>query len=216
MTKKAVIFDLDGTLVNSIPVHYKVHRDVFKKFGINLTPHFFQVHCNGTEAHEAYRYVLNHFLGSDELYEKAWQTHNKLRTSVDLSKIKIFPGVKRMLKQLKEENYKLAVASSSHETYVRALLENNGITDFFDFITGSDHVKHSKPNPAIFLNAWKGLGIPKKNCIIIEDTNNGVIAAKRAGIECLCLLTSEKEDDIPRYAHIVDKHSMLFNIIDSL
>lgn len=216
MVKKGVIFDLDGTLVNSIPVHFKVHRKVFKKYGINLTPRFFQVHCNGTEAHEAYRYILNHFLGSDKMYDKVWATHSKLRKEIDLTKIKVFPGVKIMLKNLRNEGYKIAVASSSHEDYIRTILKANDITDYFDFITGSDHVRHSKPNPAIFLNAWKGIGIPKNKCVIIEDTTNGVIAAKRAGIKCLCLLTSEKEEDIPRYASVVDKHSMLFDLIDSL
>ncbi|MFW5866092.1 MAG: hypothetical protein ACOCU6_03285, partial [Nanoarchaeota archaeon] len=68
----------------------------------------------------------------------------------------------------------------------------------------------------IFLLARQELGIKKVDCVIVEDAINGVKAARRAKIDCLCMLTSEKRKDIPEYATVVEKHSLLFDVIESI
>ncbi|MFW6230505.1 MAG: HAD family hydrolase [Nanoarchaeota archaeon] len=214
--KRAVIFDLDGTLVNSVPFHLRIHQKVFKKYGINLTKEYFEKECNGTEPHEFYEKILKHFLGSTKKLDDAWKEQKKFHMYSGLDPIKIFPGVKSTLKNLSKNGYRSCVASSSHTNYVKKILKNNAITEYFDHIIGSEHFAHSKPNPAIFLEAWREMGIKKKECVIIEDSVNGCIAAKRAGIDVICLLTSEKREDIPDYATIALKHSLLFDLIEKM
>lgn len=217
--KKAVIFDLDGTLVNSIPFHFKIHKAVFKDHGINLTKSFFEEKCNGSSPRDFYRTIMKHNKipesEFDNLFNKNLKTRDKHQRK-HLHEIKVFPGVKSTLKKLKKEGYKIAVASSSSHKYVTTILKNNNIASYFDHIVGGDEVVKTKPDPHIFLLARKELNIPKNNCVIVEDAKNGVLAAKNAKIDCLCMLTSEKEEDIPKYATIVPKHSLLFNVISEM
>ena len=214
--KKAVIFDFDGTLVNSIHFHFRIHKKVFKKFGIDLTKEYFELECNGTEPKEFYKKILLHNLHSDELLEKAWREQKQYKMYTGLDSIKLFSGVKTMLKKFQKENYKICVASSSNTHYVKKIMKTTGIDNFFPVVVGSESFEHSKPNPAVFLEARRRMNVPKSECVIIEDSINGVIAAKRAGIDCICLLTSEKREDIPKYATIAEKHSMIYNIVKKM
>jgi HAD superfamily hydrolase (TIGR01509 family) len=207
---------LDGTLVNSIPFHFRIHRKVFKEFGINLTKEYFEIHCNGTEPHEFYQRILNHFLGDDALLDKAWRAQKKYKMYSGLQNIRMYSGVKTMLKTLRKKGYRMCVASSSHTDYVKKILHYNTITDYFETIIGSEHFAHSKPNPAIFLEARKEMNTPKKECVIIEDSVNGCIAAKRAGIDVIAVLTSEKREDIPAYATIAEKHYQIVSLIEKM
>ena len=214
--KKGIIFDFDGTLVDSIGFHYKIHKKVFKEIGIDLTKEYFETKCNGTEPKEFYKRILNHFLKNDELFDKVWNKQKKYKMYSGLDDIKVFSGVKTLLKKLKKENYKMCIASSSNTNYVKKILKGSGIEDYFDFIVGSEHFEHSKPDPSIFLSARQKINLKKKECVIIEDSINGVIAAKRAGIDVISLLTSEKKEDIPSYAKIAKKHLDIVELIKEM
>lgn len=214
--KKTIIFDLDGTLVNSIPFHFRIHKKVFKEFGINLTKEYFEIHCNGTEPREFYRRILNHFLGDDTLLGKAWKAQRKYKMYSGLQSIKVYSGIKTVLKTLHKKGCKMCVASSSHTDYVKKILKHNDITQYFETIIGSEHFEHSKPNPAIFLEARKQMNTPKKQCVIIEDSVNGCVAAKRAGIDVIAVLTSEKREDIPVYATIAETHLSILDLIEKM
>ena len=195
--KKAVIFDLDGTLVNSIPFHLRKHKVVFDSLGINLENDYFETKCNGSSQPEFYRRALTHYTGSDKLFNKAQKKRKEVYQGSDLAEIKVFSGVKSTLAALKKAGFKIAVASSSRHSYVQEVLDNNGITKYFDTIVGGNEVTKSKPAPHIFLLACQHLCVKKADCVIIEDATNGVLAAKNAKMDCLCLLTSEKPEDIP-------------------
>ena len=214
IVKKAIIWDLDGTLVNSIPVHFKRHKKLFKEeYGINLTKIFFEEECNGSQEVEFYHTILKHYLGHVKDLKEAIKKSHLPKYQVDITKIKVFPNVKPLLKKLNKEDYIMAVASSSHIHYVKTILKSNNIADYFNVIVSSSEVKHSKPNPNIFLHAQKKLKISKRDCIIVEDAANGVIAARRAGMNCLCLLTSETRDEVPKSATIVPTHKELYQAI---
>ncbi len=212
--KKGVIWDLDGTLVNSIPVHFRRHKKLFaQEFNIHLTRAYYEERCDGSQENEFYHTILQDFLGNEKPLQKAIKKSHLSKYQADLSKIKTFSYVKTVLKKLRKDGYSMVVASSSHISYVKTILKHNNLLDYFDAIISSSEVKHAKPNPEIFLHAQKKLHLTKKDCLIIEDTKAGVIAAKRAGIHCLCLLTSEKRKDIPSWATIVSTHKQLYPAI---
>ena len=217
--KRAVIFDLDGTLVNSIPFHFRIHQAVFEDYGVKLTKKFFEEKCNGSSPKEFYRTIMKHYNIPDEEFDNLFNKNLKTRDKHQrkhLHEIKVFPGVKSTLKKLKSNGYKIAVASSSNHKYVTTILKNNDITHYFDHIVGGDEVIKTKPDPHIFLLARDEVGIRKSECVVVEDAVNGVKAAKNAKIDCLCLLTSEKPEDIPPYARIVDRHSKIFEVISGM
>ncbi|MFA6089336.1 MAG: HAD family phosphatase [Candidatus Woesearchaeota archaeon] len=220
VVKKAIIFDLDGTLINSIPFHLGEHIAIFKKIGIKLTPHFFEKYCNGTKPDEFYRTILLHYTGNLKLYEQALALREEVFKHESYAGIRTFLGVHPLLRRLKKEGFKLALASSSGEKYIHKNLSNNKLEKYFDVIVGSSHVKHSKPNPFIFNLAFKELsekfGMKKSECVVVEDATNGVIAAKRAKIDCICLLTSESRRDIPKSAVIAINHSRIYGLIKKL
>ncbi|MGM5480054.1 MAG: HAD family hydrolase [Nanobdellota archaeon] len=216
MTKKAVLFDLDGTLVNSIPFHYSIHKTTMKQRGIDLSEEFFEMECNGASPTEFYATIFQHYKGNTRGYKTALGEYKKIRKQQDLSTIKTFPGVKTVLKQLQKAGYKIIIATSSTHQYAKTVLKRNNIIQYVDDIVGSNEVARSKPHPDIFLMARKKSGIKKAECVVVEDAVNGVKAAKRAGIDCLCMLTSEKRKDIPDYATVVKKHSQLFDVIENI
>jgi len=214
--KKAVIFDLDGTLINSIPFHFGEHKEIFKRLGVNLELEFFEKKCNGTKPDEFYKTILLHYTGSLRLYKKAILLKEKVFAHESYKGIKTFPGVRGLLDKLTDSGYVLALASSSGEKYIAKNLANNKLKKYFHVIVGSSHIKYTKPNPFIFNLAQKELGIPKESCVIVEDSINGVIAARRAHIDCICLLTSEKRKDVPKFAVIAKSHKKIYDIIKKM
>jgi HAD superfamily hydrolase (TIGR01549 family) len=214
--KKGIIFDLDGTLVDSINFHMQIHFKVFKELGIIFDEEFFHKHCNGSSPKDFYKTILLHYKGNLDLYEQAYSLCEELDIVTDSTHIELFPHVYETLKELHEKGYKMVVASSSTRRYVKQFITQNRINEFFINITGGDEVKQTKPAPDIFLLAQEKLGLSKEECIIVEDAVQGVLAAKNAGIECICLLTTEKKEVIPPYAIIIKDHKELVKTIESL
>lgn len=216
--KKAIIFDLDGTLIDSIPYHLAIHKAVFKDLGITVEDEFFHKHCNGSSPKDFYKTILEHYVGSLDLYDKA-RTLCKEKDALkiqELNQVKLFPQVREVLEALQEQGLRLAVASSSPMEYVETFLEHTNIKNFFCCLTGGDEVEQSKPAPDIFLLAHEKLGVAKKKCVVIEDAVQGVLAAQNAGIDCICLLTTEKKEDIPKYARIAQNHTQIIKLIKEL
>ncbi len=214
--KRAVIFDLDGTLADSINYHFRIHKKVFSELGINLTKRYFQMRCNGTEPKEFYKRILMDSVGDTRLLDKAWNMMIGMKTDEGIDSIGIYPGVKTMLKRLDKDGYKMVVASSSRYNYVKRILDNNDITHYFDDIVGSDDFKLSKPDPSIFLEAYRRTGMRKKECVVIEDSINGIVAAKRARMDVISVLTTERIDDIPDYANVAERHTFIPDLISTM
>lgn len=216
MVKRGVIFDLDGTLVNSVPFHFRTHKKVLKESGISFTTDFFERECSGAKPEEFYKRIFNHYTGSTRGYKTAIKRYHNISKSQDLTTIRTFPGVKTTMKKLHQAGYKIAAATSSTHQYADTVLTANDIKQYVHEIVGGNEVEHTKPNPHIFLKGRRKLGIKKSNCVVVEDAVNGVKAAKRAKIDCLCMLTSEKRENIPSYAIVVEKHSRLFDVIENM
>ncbi|MFP4117626.1 MAG: HAD family hydrolase [Candidatus Woesearchaeota archaeon] len=213
MRKRTVIFDLDGTLADSIGFHFKIHKQVFLEVGIKLSWRYFFIECNGTEPHEFYKKIISDAKREPELIDIVWEKMVSEKRQKGLRSIKVFPGVKNMLKVLKSMGLEMIVASSSHKDYILTVLKNNKISDYFDSIVGSDKFKRSKPDPGIFLKAWKNSMVEKEYCVIIEDSPNGVVAARNAGIDVICLTTTTNIEDIPAYAILAEDHSEIPGLV---
>jgi HAD superfamily hydrolase (TIGR01509 family) len=208
--KKAIIFDMDGTLINSIPKHFRNHQRIIKEVtGHHLTKEYFYNYCNGSSPKEFYHRILNDNKIPLKLIKDIEKKDKKYLNDEFILSLKVFPYVKTELKALKKQGVKLAVATSSPKKIALKVLENNKLTQYFDVIITKNDVKESKPNPEIFLLARRALGIPKKDCVVIEDAINGFKAAKRAGIDCFGILTSLSKKQLPKYVKPVHDHKEL-------
>lgn len=183
-----IIFDLDGTLIDSIPAHVDVLKEIAARHDVQITDDAF-AHYNGMSSKEGFRKIMHeHHLHFSAL-KIAWEL-SRAKGRI-LEHIAIFPQTKTCLARLK--NYDLAVATSSSRQYLNTILERFSISTNFSAKLSKDDVKHSKPSPELFLKAAKRLGKAPEACVVIEDSLNGVIAAKRAGMRVIALLTTTKK-----------------------
>lgn len=183
---KAVIFDMDGVIIDSEPTHMKLENETYKKLGIEVTgdEHLSFV---GSTSHYMWETLKNKYKLTqtlEELIEYERTKYFKYLNS-DECEITLIEGVKELIEDLHENGVKLAIASSSPLNVIEAVAKRFQIEKYFEVFVTGDYVKKSKPEPDIFLYASKKLGVSPENCVVIEDSHNGVLAAKNAGIKCV-------------------------------
>lgn len=182
---RAVIFDMDGVIVDSEPLHLNIEEDIFKNLGISITSEEHNTFI-GTTSHYMWDKIrTNHNLAEslEELVELDRNTYLEfLNNALDLQPIN---GVRELIIDLHKNNIKLAVASSSPLNIIERVLNLFEIRDYFNYIVTGDYVSKSKPEPDIFLYAAEKLDVDPKECVVIEDSHNGVLAAKKANMKCI-------------------------------
>ena len=182
---KAVIFDMDGVLVDSEPLHFEINRIVLKeKFGIELDYEYYRQYIGSTVTY-MWGKMINDFslegYSVEELFDMSEVVKKKLLSEKGYP---VVPGTVSFVKSLVGK-YKLAVASSSALANIGRNMEQLGLSKDFDKLVSGVGMKRPKPAPDIFLKAAEELGVDPSECIVIEDSENGTKAAKAAGMACL-------------------------------
>ncbi|MBI4174318.1 MAG: HAD family phosphatase [Candidatus Aenigmarchaeota archaeon] len=189
---KAVIFDLDGVLINSLPAHYKSYVKLYSRYGIKYPfSEFISKDITAGAMNAIPRVLAEHGKDSKEIRAILRQRRKSFRKLVmeknqiiEGTPIRLYPGVLALLKSLKKNGYKLAVASGGSRFFVNTALRKNKIRGYFDAVITGEGL-HRKPHPDIFIKAAKKLRTPAKNCLVIEDAHDGVAAARRAGMKVI-------------------------------
>ena len=178
----AVIFDMDGTLVDSERIYLELWPEVCDT---SLYPGFKEVALKlvGIPADEGKRFFTDRY-GEDFPYEKIWgDVESLFNQRYAVTPLPVKPGALSLLRHLKEKGIKTAVASSTPSPQVQINLKNAGLYGYIDvFITG-EMVQHGKPSPDIFLLAAKKLNEEPEDCVVIEDSPDGIKAAHAAGMK---------------------------------
>lgn len=212
MNYSAVIFDMDGVLIDSEPLHQKVGLKMLGDLNIPIDREMF-LRFTGTTVLSMWEILVkenNLNQNPTELtadYNR--QIIEKLKVSSD---VKLMDGVLDVLKNLKVKKIPVALASSSNKELIDEMLHKFAIEEYFDVIVSGSDVKHSKPHPEIFLLAAKELGISPSKCIVVEDSTNGTIAAKHAGMFCVGYKPKENIHELPD-ASVIIKSFKEFNLI---
>ncbi|MEA1972845.1 MAG: HAD family phosphatase [Candidatus Cloacimonadota bacterium] len=210
---KAVIFDLDGTLIDSMGVWEQVDVEFLKEKGLPVPKDIFEDLKGGNSFIEIARYFKDKF-NLPESIEKIIETWTNMVKHHYQNEIELKPGVLDLLKFLKSKNIKIGIGSSNSLFLVKAALKNNNVLSYFDaFATGEEEVR-GKPFPDIFLNVAKRLDIKPEDCIVVEDVLEGVIAAKNANMYVFAIYDkhSQKQKTIEEKA---DFYSLDFKTIQS-
>ena len=199
-----IIFDLDGVIVDSEPVHQALEKRLFKELNIEVPPveHQKLVGMNeenlwGTIIHQ---YKLNVDLQS--VIEKK-RTYMKSYLA-DPKAFKPIHGVIPLIKQLKQANIKLVLASSSPLFYIKAILKKFAIDDAFEATVSGEEVTNAKPAPDIFIEAARRVGKKPQSCLVIEDSTNGVRAARAAGMIVLAYNDHRGGQDLSQADFTID------------
>lgn len=175
----AIIFDMDGVLIDSERRSFECYKEVFKEYNYEIDEEFY-VKFIGTNV-KSIKAKMEEAYGDDFPFDTIYEKKAKLAFEVtERDGVIIKPGVHKLLDYLNKENYKIAVATSTRRERALQLLEKAKIKDKVNFVICGDQVENSKPDPEIFLKAAKGLDVDPENCIVIEDSDAGITAAHAA------------------------------------
>ncbi|TNE56094.1 MAG: hexitol phosphatase HxpB [Bacteroidetes bacterium] len=191
---KAVIYDMDGVLIDSEPLWKIAMEKVFKEQGCDLKKKDFE-QTVGLRLDE----VINYWYD-----RKPWEGVGPkevlnliLEEMVQLIKAhgSCLPGVRESLTFFKEQGMKLALATSSYQVLIDAVLEVLEIGDYFDLTHSAEKERFGKPHPDVYLHTAQEIGVKPINCLVIEDSLNGVIAGKAARMTVVCIPEKTHEPD---------------------
>jgi beta-phosphoglucomutase len=200
---RAVLWDLDGTIVDSDPYHKLAWRDTFNRHGVAFTEEKYRFTL-GRRNKEIIRRYFGANLSGREVDAIAEQKEEAFRNYIK-DNIKPFPQVIEILSAMAAADFKLAIVSSATLENIRLITEVLEINKLFDlFITGKD-VSLGKPSPQGFLTAAERLRIMPGNCIVIEDAAAGVSAAKTGGMYCVAVTNTSSRKDLAAADVVVDR-----------
>jgi HAD superfamily hydrolase (TIGR01509 family) len=191
----AVIFDLDGTLVDSMWMWESIDREYLNRFSIEL-PGDLQKHIEGMSFSETAAYFKLRFGISDSL-EQIKSDWNKMAWDKYLYEVPVKEGVMPLLKHLQKYNIPAGIATSNSKELVSLIIEKHGIKDYFHSIRTSCEVEKGKPSPDIYLLVAQDLRVEPNRCLVFEDILTGVMAGKNAHMKVCAVYDkySEKEQD---------------------
>ncbi len=199
---KAVIFDLDGTLIDSMWMWRDIDIEFLYKFGIEL-PEDLQESVQGMSFTETALYFKERF--SLELsFEEIKEDWNKMAWEKYATVIPLKEGVKRLLDFLRDGGIKLGIATSNSRELVDLVTKHLCINDYFDSIRTSCEVKAGKPSPDIYLLVAQDLKVEPSNCLVFEDVIQGIMAGKSAGMNVAAIYDAASEKDMEKKKELAD------------
>ncbi len=187
----AIIFDMDGILIDSEPLWKEAEKEVFGSVGVKITEKLSEVTASMTTT-EVTKYWFKHSPWKGKTLEQVENEVIDLVGNLIIEKGKPMVDVQRFLKFLKKRNLKIGLSTNSPFKLIPIVLNKVGIAGFFDAISSSEHEQEGKPNPAVFLSTSEKLGIPPTKCIVFEDSVSGIIAAKKANMNAVAILSNEE------------------------
>lgn len=186
-----MLWDIDGTLVDSAEYHWLTWREVLAGEGFTLTRERFNSSF-GQRNDEILRGYFGPDLSSSEIERIGRDKEARYRELVKRRGIEPLPGVRHWLEQLKSKGWRQATASSAPLLNVEAILNALNIAHYFDAIASAEDVEKGKPDPQIFQVAAAKLGVPPERCVVVEDAPAGLEAARRAGMRNIGVLSSHE------------------------
>lgn len=187
---EAIIFDMDGVVIDSEDLWAEAYRRQLAKRGLEVPTtasyhRFVNTHYRGRNQRHSIM-MMQRFYGITDPYHLLYRERIKFLLSIFDQKLTLIPGIRGLL-QKTSRRYPLALASSSPHPVIQYVLKRYNLRGYFSAVVSGDDFKHSKPDPEIFLTSAKKLHSQPKNCLVIEDSASGVIAAHRARMRCIGL-----------------------------
>jgi sugar-phosphatase len=195
---KAIIYDMDGLLIDSEPYWRKSMIKVLATVGLHLTDE----QCAMTTGLR-FDHVLEYWFEKYPWDNKSIvEVHEEILDEMEhaiANEAEILPGVFESIELFHSRGYKLALASSSAMRLIKACVKRLKGEDIFESVISAEHEEYGKPHPAVFIKAAQELGVHPLDCIVLEDSLMGVIAAKAARMQCVAIPAAENYDN-PKFA----------------
>ncbi len=200
---EAVIFDIDGLIIDNEPIHLQAYNNTLKKFDITISESEYAKFV-GEETEDIFRYIINNYNISVRI-ENLIELKNLEYNNLIKNKLVPREGLLDLLDEIYYKGYKLAIATSSTRIEANYILSALGIANKFDLIASGEDSKRGKPDPEIYKFIANKLYISPSNCVVLEDSENGVKAAKLANMKCIAVPNSiTKTNDFSEADLIID------------
>jgi HAD superfamily hydrolase (TIGR01509 family) len=191
---EAVLFDMDGVIVDSEPLWSKAEEQLLARRNLRYSPQLKTV-MMGLGSSEAVGFLIKHYDLKESVSDVVAE-RNQLIADLFRQFLRPIPHALRLVRSVQAAEMKTGLVSSSPKKLVNLALSRLNITELFDLILSGDQVARGKPAPDIYLTAARELGMNHENCLVIEDAPHGVAAAKAAGMCCLAISTSVSESEL--------------------
>jgi beta-phosphoglucomutase family hydrolase len=206
---KAVIFDMDGTMIDNKDYHTKAWQIFLKKHGINLTQEEFDKRLAGKRNEPILKDLFQGKLTSEEIQKYAYEKE-KLYRKLYGDFVKEVDGLKKLLEQIKELGKKIGVATNSPKENLEFIFDNLNLHNFFDATVWDEHISRGKPNPEIYLHIAKVLKVLPESCVVFEDTVTGVKAGKAANMKVVALLTGHSKEVLKEADYFINNFTEIY------
>jgi len=182
MALKGAIFDLDGVIVDTVPLHFNAWKKMFAEYGHEFTFEEYKKKVDGIPRIDGARAVLN-TLSREALEKAAARKQSYFLELLAREGVTVYQSTLALIGELKKNGIKVAVISSSKNCL--DILKKAGLVELFDVILTGNDVHKGKPNPDVFLIAASKLGLVPQECVVFEDAVLGVEAARKGGFACV-------------------------------
>lgn len=192
---RAVIFDMDGTMIDNTAFHKKAWIEFCKRHGINLTEEEYLRKISGKRNDAILPMLLGRRIDEEE-YNFLDEQKESIYRELYKPYLKETAGLKEFLIKLSERGLKLGIATTSSYRNRTFVLETLNLRDYFQVVIGGEHSKHGKPHPEIYMLAAGKLGVDPEKCLAFEDTPSGAKSAKSAGMKVVGVLTAHTKEEL--------------------
>lgn len=209
MTMKAVIFDMDGVLVDSMKYHIYAWKRAFKQVGIDIPDEMLYMY-EGADLEKTLKHFSEKFKIELTLEQKKEVGNNKIKYTKEVFKIFIYDFVKEIVEYVKSKGMKTGVVTGSNKIFAEFVV-NKEFSGMFDFMVTANDVSRGKPAPDPYLKAVEILNLPKEDLVVIENAPLGIESAKRAGLKVFALETTVDKHYLGHADKIFSNHEKLLN-----
>lgn len=209
---RAVIFDLDGTLVDSMWIWTAIDKEYIRKYDLNIPEHFYD-EMEGMSFTETAQYFLDTFPVLDKTLDELKQDWVDMAYEKYTKEVCLKEGLCEFLEDLKMRGIKIGVATSNDRALVEGTLAARKIAGFFGAVRTSCEVKAGKPAPDVYLKVAEELDVPPEKCLVFEDVPNGILAGKNAGMRVCAVEDSFSKPQEAKKRELADYYIQDYNDI---
>lgn len=208
---KAVIFDMDGVIIDSEPIYREANTEIYKKYGIELNQEDHDRH-QGSNLKDIWLDILDRYEVKEEFSHYKVEDfmedhiHSSYQCLADAEDLELMEGVRDWFDFFKDHGYKMIIASSSYVPVIEYIYQRFNLDQYMEGYVDGNAIENGKPAPDIFLKAAEKLGVKAEECLVIEDSENGVNGAHQAGSKVIGFnRTKDKNQDLSNADLVIEE-----------
>lgn len=202
MKYRALLFDMDGTIVHNMPTHNQAWKDTLAEAGVHVDLEEFNHATVGKTNREIMRLMLGAEISDADIQYWSGRKEDLYRERFAPLR-EPMPGLQELLEQAQGMGLMMGVATAAPAENISFILDELDLRRYFQVVMGAHNVQHGKPHPDLFLKSAEALGVEPSACLVFEDALNGLEAARRAGMEAILICTTLNPQAVIGQAHVL-------------